>query len=643
MTTGRRNHCLDLEERAADSRMTDYIGQQFGNYRLLRLLGQGGFAEVYLGEHQRLKMQAAVKVLHTNLIGEEIEAFQREAQTLANLMHPHIIRLLDFDVQQGIPFLVLDYAPNGSLREKHPRGTPVPQEVVVSYVQQVSSALHYAHEQRLIHRDIKPENMLVGKRGDILLSDFGIASVAHSTSSMSTQASIGTLPFMAPEQIQGKPRPASDQYALAVTVYQWLSGELPFQGSSSEVIAQHLAIEPPPLRSKAPHVSPATEAVVMTALEKDPGKRFGSVQAFATALAQASGRDLAQQSGNSFNTSATLPRIPPTLPATPGAAVSPTPLAPQPAVPGVRAADVDTPVPAKIARLPHERGMTLPPPPLAHASMASPRRKTNPWLIWLTLTLILAVVGGIAAIAIPAMIVYEPNSGSSGQTPPSNNPGFGGENLSNCRVGSQVQGNFRSSYEFPIGTVVFLLCNAPSNETPDAFSYQEQLVDSNSEPIHTSVVGDGSQIEYSAEIDQIGIYTWTIFQGPTSQFSVIESSGSQNVGPDFSRCLVGTGYDPTSGRMQGAGSRFSAGTRIYLACYQASGKTPGGAFADKLFRNSSGLIDTGYSSSNSGTQGNFDDVNNVYYNSVTLTRAGKYTWVVFDGGASEVWIDFQVS
>jgi serine/threonine protein kinase len=267
--------------------MADLIGQTFGNYRLTALLGSGGFAEVYLGEHTRLGMQAAVKILHAHLAGEEAAHFQEEARTIAELIHPHIIRVLDFDVQENTPFLVLDYAPNGSLRQRHKKGEQVPPGLVASYVTQVAEALQYAHDRKRIHRDVKPENMLVGRQGEILLSDFGISSVAHSTSSMRTEAPLGTLAYMAPEQIEGHARPASDQYALAVTVYQWLCGSMPFHGSSAEIIGQQLGRMPPPLHSLLPDIPRAVEDVVMTALAKEPRERFPSVQAFATAFARA--------------------------------------------------------------------------------------------------------------------------------------------------------------------------------------------------------------------------------------------------------------------------------------------------------------------------------------------------------------------
>lgn len=268
--------------------MKDLVGQQFGNYHLTRLLGKGGFAEVYLGQHVRLNMQAAIKVLQTNLADEDIEEFQREAQIIAALVHPNIVRILDFDVKDGTPFLVMDYASHGTLRQKYARGKRVPLPEVVATIREIAQALQYAHDQKLIHRDIKPENMLIGRRNEVLLSDFGIATIAHSTSSMQTQASVGTIPYMAPEQIQAYPRPASDQYALAVVAYEWLCGERPFDGSHAEIFAKHLMTPAPSLREKVSSISPEVEQVVLTALAKDPKQRFGSVQAFANALEQAS-------------------------------------------------------------------------------------------------------------------------------------------------------------------------------------------------------------------------------------------------------------------------------------------------------------------------------------------------------------------
>lgn len=266
----------------------DYTGQRLGHYRLIRLLGQGGFAEVYLAEHIHLQTQVAVKLLHTRLAQGDIENFRQEAQTIARLVHANIVRVLDFGVENNAPYLVMDFAPQGTLRNHHPKGTQVPLATVVSYVKQIAEALYYAHSHSLIHRDIKPENVLVGRNNEVLLSDFGIALIAQSSSQLSTKDVAGTIVYMAPEQIQAHPRPASDQYSLGVVVYEWLSGKRPFEGTYTEVAIKHTMAPPPPLRGQVPGLLPAVEDVVMRALHKDPRQRFPNTRAFAHALEQAS-------------------------------------------------------------------------------------------------------------------------------------------------------------------------------------------------------------------------------------------------------------------------------------------------------------------------------------------------------------------
>src|SRR5438045_5400980 len=260
--------------------MADRVGQQMGNYQLIQLLGEGGFAEVYLGEHIHLGTQAAIKVLHTQITSDDIDKFRTEARTVARLIHPNIVRVLEFGVEGKTPFLVMDYASNGTLRQRHPSGAHLPLNVVVSYVKQIADALQYAHDEKLIHRDIKPENMLLGRRNEILLSDFGIAVMAQSSRYQNLQDMAGTIGYMAPEQIQAHPRPASDQYALGIVVYEWLSGARPFQGTFSETVAKHLHVPPPPLREKIPMLPYEVEQVVLTALAKDPRQRSANVHAF---------------------------------------------------------------------------------------------------------------------------------------------------------------------------------------------------------------------------------------------------------------------------------------------------------------------------------------------------------------------------
>ncbi len=265
------------------------IGQQIGDYRLLCWLGRGGFGDVYLAEQVRDHSQVAIKLLHIQLSdSEDLKAFINEARTM-RLKHAHIVPLLDFGIsQEGLPFLVMEYAAQGTLRDRHPRGSRVSLPLVVNYAQQVGSALQYAHEQRLIHRDVKPENMLLGVDETVHLSDFGLVAVAHGSDSLSSYQGIGgTIPYMAPEQIRGEAKASSDQYSLGVVVYEWITGQCPFAGTIVEIGMQHLVKPPPSLLALAPRLSREVEEVVFKALAKDPKERFVTVQDFTAALEQA--------------------------------------------------------------------------------------------------------------------------------------------------------------------------------------------------------------------------------------------------------------------------------------------------------------------------------------------------------------------
>lgn len=268
--------------------MVDRIGQQLGNYHLKQLLGKGGFASVYLGEHIYLETQVAIKVHEIPLTNDDREKFLNEARTIAHLKHHNIIRVLEFGIEQNNPFLVMDYASHGTLRRLYPKGSRLSLTVVLPYVKQIASALQYAHDQKLVHRDVKPENFLLGANNEVLLSDFGIAIATQNSRSMSNVEDViaGTAAYMAPEQLEGKTRPASDQYALGIVVYEWLCGRPPFQGSFVEISLQHLNAPPRSLHEQVPEISPATEIVIQTALAKDPQQRFASVSAFANALDQ---------------------------------------------------------------------------------------------------------------------------------------------------------------------------------------------------------------------------------------------------------------------------------------------------------------------------------------------------------------------
>ena len=250
--------------------MVDHIGQQFGHYRLLRHIGEGSFADVYLGEHKYLEVPAAIKVLRMDMRLNAQNAFLREARIIAHLLHPHIVRVLDFGFHKQTPYLAMEYTSKGTLRVLCPGGTRLPPEQVIDYVKQIASALDFAHGEGVVHRDVKPENLLLNSKGEVILSDFGIAVVQHSLASLSEQKFAGTPLYTAPEQIQNRPCPASDQYAVAIMVYEWLCGKPPFHGALYEILNQHLNEDPPSLCARVPQLPLAVEDAVFGALAKDP-------------------------------------------------------------------------------------------------------------------------------------------------------------------------------------------------------------------------------------------------------------------------------------------------------------------------------------------------------------------------------------
>ncbi len=272
------------------------INSQLGNYRLMQVLGEGSFARVYLGQHVHLNNYVAIKVLTAQLDVQDEQEFRKEAILLVSFKNAHIVRILDYGITDNRPYIVMDLARNGSLHKVYPHGTRVPLLKIVAYVSQIADALGYAHERNVVHRDIKPENILVGDTGELLLADFGIAKLQSTSSSHRTNTMAGTLAYMSPEQFDGQPGPASDQYALGIMTYEWLTGRFPFVGTIAEVTGQHINSAPPPMAQFNPEVTPEIEWAVQTALKKDPSRRFRTVQAFANALRQAAQVDIQQVS-----------------------------------------------------------------------------------------------------------------------------------------------------------------------------------------------------------------------------------------------------------------------------------------------------------------------------------------------------------
>ncbi|WP_369294022.1 serine/threonine-protein kinase [Tepidiforma sp.] len=249
-------------------------------------------AEVWLAEDLRLERWVALKALHASLTAaidpEAVAAFEREARVVARLQHPNIVAVHDAGEHEGRRYIVTEYVHGYTLRQLIATHGRLTEREVVRLGRQIADALAYAHGLGVIHADVKPENILVNEHGVAKLADFGVAeTLGRTLSPAMANDLLGTIAYLAPEVIQGStPSPASDQYALALTLYEAAAGRLPWSGASPAVVAgQRLAAPPPSLRRFAPGSSSQLEAVLGRALALEPSDRFPDLRAFSRALA----------------------------------------------------------------------------------------------------------------------------------------------------------------------------------------------------------------------------------------------------------------------------------------------------------------------------------------------------------------------
>jgi hypothetical protein len=298
-------------------------GLQLGRYQLLRLLGSGGMGEVYLATDTRINRQVAIKVIRDEVAAypnaqatqEVARLFQREMKAITVLDHPHILPLYDFGEEiinrSTLTYMVMPFRQEGSLADwlqQRSNSDMLSPEDVSYFINQAAEALQHAHDHHLIHQDVKPSNFLIRSRAghpnrpDLLLADFGIAKFTTATATAS-QSIRGTPAYMAPEQWDGQPVPATDQYALAIMAYQLLTGRPPFIGGPGQVMRQHFTAQPQPPSTLNPRIPHALDAVILRALAKQAEDRFLSIAEFAADFQQVlAGRPQgiapAQPSGN---------------------------------------------------------------------------------------------------------------------------------------------------------------------------------------------------------------------------------------------------------------------------------------------------------------------------------------------------------
>lgn len=268
--------------------MANLIGKVLGNYEIIAELGAGGMATVYRARQSNVKRDVAVKVIESQLAQnpEFIKRFEREAQTIAALNHPHILKLFDFGKTDEILYLVMELQPGGSLADLMSKQT-LPLERISAFLEQIGSALDYAHMRGLVHRDLKPHNVLLDEQGNAILTDFGIAKIlTDATLATQTGLAMGTPHYMSPEQWQGLPIDGrADIYALGVMTYEMLAGRMPFKGDTPySLMHAHVTMEPPPLRTVRPELPLNLENVILKAMAKKPEQRFNKAAEFAAAF-----------------------------------------------------------------------------------------------------------------------------------------------------------------------------------------------------------------------------------------------------------------------------------------------------------------------------------------------------------------------
>jgi serine/threonine protein kinase len=270
--------------------MASLVGREFGRYRVLEKLGEGGMATVYKALDVRLDRMVALKVIRMDRdsSGDFIKRFEREAKALAKLSHPNIVHVNEYGEFEGTPFIVMDYVPYGTLKQR--MGKPILWVDAIRFLIPIAQALDYAHQHNVIHRDVKPANILITENGSPMLSDFGLAKILEggfaADLSGSGVAGIGTPEYMAPEQVMGKPADGrADMYALAIVLYEMITGCIPFKADTPIAIGFKQCYDPvPDPKTWAGDIPAGVEHVIIKALAKDPARRFPDMATFTRAL-----------------------------------------------------------------------------------------------------------------------------------------------------------------------------------------------------------------------------------------------------------------------------------------------------------------------------------------------------------------------
>ena len=271
--------------------MATIIGQSLGRYHILEQLGEGGMATVYKAYDTHLERDVAVKIIRKSAFGSEVmermlKRFEREAKALSKLTHPNIVGVIDYGDYEGSPYIVMEYLPGGTLKQR--LGKPIPWQEAARLLLPIARALQFAHSQNIVHRDVKPSNILITLSGEPMLTDFGIAKILESEETdtlTGTGIGVGTPEYMAPEQWTGKVTLQSDIYSLGVVFYEMVAGRKPYVADTPAAVLLKQATEPLPRPAQVvPGLPDDVEKVLLKALARQPEDRYSDMAAFADGL-----------------------------------------------------------------------------------------------------------------------------------------------------------------------------------------------------------------------------------------------------------------------------------------------------------------------------------------------------------------------
>ena len=271
--------------------MTSIVGQDIGRYHVIEQLGQGGMATVYRAYDTRLEREVALKFIRREEIGpayldQLFKRFEREAKSLAQLSHPNIVKVYDYGEFEGVPYLVMEYLPGGTLKQR--MGHPMAAADAARLLAPIARALAYAHHDNIIHRDVKPANILITRSGEPMLTDFGIAKILSGEGGVTltgTGVGLGTPDYMAPEQWTNQVVPQTDIYALGIVFYEMVTGRRPFTADTpAAVLIKQMQDPLPRPQTLAPDLPDQAEQLLYKALAKDPHDRFATMELMAAAL-----------------------------------------------------------------------------------------------------------------------------------------------------------------------------------------------------------------------------------------------------------------------------------------------------------------------------------------------------------------------